>query len=182
MQQMPFAANTYAVLDVPSPVAERVMAIRQKHRDELRMALPVEITVAGSTGVGEFEAGQDPAHVFAVLDAIAADTAPIYASFASVIRVPNTDIFVLTLADEHPFRALHERIALSGIRFQPSPFPFAPHCTLRSRSPVSDQEAGDLLAERILDGFVLDTLSIYMLDQLPCTLLHRVPLAGRVLP
>ncbi len=175
----PFAANTYAVVDVPSPVADHVMAIRQRHRDELRSALPVEITMAGSSGIGEFEAGQDPTEVFTILDKIATETAPIHATFGPVRRFPNTDIFVLTLADEHPFRTLHERIAASGIRFRASPFPYTPHCTLRSRSPVSDEDAADLLSVRLADEFTIDTLTVYMLDKLPCTLLHRVPLTGR---
>ena len=178
-QTEPFAANTYAVLDVPSPVAGQVMAVRKRHRDELRVALPVEITVIGSSGVGEFEAGQDPAQVFAILDASAADTPPIPARFGPVRRFPGTNIFVLTLADEQPFQSLHQRIASSGILFQASPFPFTPHCTLRSRSPVSDDDVIDLLSLHVADGFLLDTLSVYMLDHLPCTLLHRTPLTGR---
>lgn len=177
-QTEPFAANTYAVLDVPSPVADQVMAVRKRHRDELRVALPVGITVSGSSGVGEFEAGQDPARVFDILDALAADTSPIRARFGPVRRFSGTDIFVLTLADERPFRSLHQRIASSGILFRASPFPFTPHCTLRSRSPISDEDVIDLLSVRVADGFLLDTLSVYMLDQLPCTLLHRTPLTG----
>jgi hypothetical protein len=178
VESIPFAATTAVVLDVPDPVANIVMSIRRKHRDELGCAVPVEITVAGSSGVGEVEAGQDPTHVFAVLDAIAADTAPICARFVAVMRFPTTDIFVLTLADERPFRALHERVATSGIRFQPSPFPYTPHCTLRSRSPVSATEAAELLSLRITDAFILTILSVYMLDRLSCTLLHRVSLTG----
>ena len=175
----PFSANTYAVLDVPVPVADQVMAIRTRHRDELRAALPVEITVIGSSGVGEFEAGQDPARVYSTLDALAAGTTPIRARFGPVRRFPGTDIFVLRLVDEQPFRALQERIAASGILFRSSPFPFTPHCTLRSRSPVSEWDVADLLSIRITDEFLLDVLSVYMLDQLPCTLLHRVSLTGR---
>jgi len=37
----------------------------------------------------------------------------------------------------------------------------------------------DLLSLHVADGFLLDTLSVYMLDHLPCTLLHRTPLTGR---
>jgi 2'-5' RNA ligase len=174
----PFAANTYAVLDVPSHVADQVMAIRTRHRDELRAALPVEITVIGSSGVGEFKTGQDPAHVFAILDSIAATTPPIRAGFGPVHLFPGTDIFVLTLTDERPFRALHERIAGSGILFQTSSFPFTPHCTLHSRSPILEEDVADLLSVEIADRFLIDTLSVYMLDALPCTLLHRVSLTG----
>jgi hypothetical protein len=77
-----------------------------------------------------------------------------------------------------PFRLLHERLNTSGIRFGPMPFPFNAHCTLRSRSPVSDEDAAELLALMMPGLFVLDSLSVYMLDGLPMTLLHRVSLTG----
>jgi len=166
------------VLDVPSPTADQVMAVRQHEQDDLRMALPVEITVTGSTGVGEIVSGQDPARVYTIVDQIAAITPPIEASFGPVRRVPQTAIFVLTLTDERPFHLLHHRFAESGIQFHPSPYPYAPHCTLRSRSPISEEEAARLLARRIDGAFVLTTLSVYMLDRLPCTLLHRVALSS----
>ncbi len=172
-----FETDTYAVLDVPEPFASAVMAIRVQHRDDLRSALPAEITVAGSSGVGEFEPGQNPDEVFATLDHIARDTAPIEASFGSTLRFPGTDIFVLTLEDEQPFEALHRCIAKSGIRFKSCPFGFMPHCTLTSRSPISDDEANDLLRVRIPGKFVLDTLSVITMPP-PMPLLHRVKLTG----
>ncbi|HVB74814.1 MAG TPA: 2'-5' RNA ligase family protein [Ktedonobacteraceae bacterium] len=175
---MAFASDTYICLDVPAPFAQRVMDMRIRHCDEFRATLPAEITVAGSSGVGVFTATQDSAMAFATLDTIAAKTSPIEASFGAVRRFPGTDIFVLLLRDAAPFHALHQRIAISGLRFERNPFPFQPHCTLRSRSPVSEEVAAELLAFRIPGSFVMDTLSVYMLDRLPMTLLHRVRLTG----
>lgn len=130
-----FETNTYAVLDVPEPHAGAVMAVRIRHRDEFRSSLPVEITVAGSNGVGEFEPGQSERDVFSVLDAIAAETDPIETSFGPGDRFLATDVFFLTVVDEHPFHELHARIANSPIRFRQCPFPYRPHCTLRDRAP-----------------------------------------------
>ncbi|HZY44484.1 MAG TPA: 2'-5' RNA ligase family protein, partial [Anaerolineae bacterium] len=124
---MGFDFDTYVVLDVPMPVAAQVMAVRERHRDEFRASLPVEITVVGSSGIGVFDPTQDSAVAFATLDYMAAEIVPIHASFGKVIRFPDTDIFVLTLNDERPFRALHERIAKSGLRFLPNSFPYKPH-------------------------------------------------------
>lgn len=173
---MGFIVDTYICLDIPSPIAEQVMHIRVQQRDTFRAALPVEITVIGSSGVGVFDVTQDEQEAFAILDAIAAETPPIVASFGKVIRFPNTDIFVLTLTDEQPFRDLQQRIAVSSLRFKPSPFPYTPHCTLRSRSPVSEQEADELLSLNVPGKFVIDTMSVYMMDTLPMTCLHRVKL------
>ncbi len=174
----PFAAETYLCLDLPAPVAEHVLRIRRAHHDAFRAALPAEITLAGSGGLGVVSPGQDPATVFAALDRVAESTPPIVGRFGPVLRFPTTDVFVLTLVDETPFRLLQQRLATSGIGFEPSPFPFRPHCTLRSRSPVSAAEERSLLAVRIAESFVLRTLSAYALDGLPMTRLHASRLTG----
>lgn len=92
-----FETNTYVVLDVPEPFARAVMAVRVRHRDEFRSSLPVEITVAGSNGVGELDQDQASEDVFAALTAIAADTTPIEASFGPVDRFPGTDVYRVPL-------------------------------------------------------------------------------------
>ncbi len=185
---MTMPRNTYVVLDIPSPFAERVLAIREQQRDPLRFSLPAETTVSGSSGTGPIAADEDAAHVVAVLDRIAAETAPIRASFGPIRRFPNSDVFYVSFVDEGPLRALHARIAVSGLRFQPTPFPFGPHCTLRTRSPISDAEVESLLVARITGEFVLDSLSLYDLPERPTPvtsfatllcLLHRARLTGQ---
>ncbi len=175
---MSFVADTYICLDVPMPIAQFIKNVRLQHRDEFRAALPVEITVAGSSGVGVVEQTQNEKEAFAILDTIARETAPLEISFSKVLRFPDTDIFAFLLTNADMVRALHKRITTSGIQFKPSPFPFTPHCTLRSRSPVAEEEARELLALRMSERFVLDTMSVYMLDKLPMSLLHRVKLNG----
>lgn len=115
--------------------------------------------------------------MFSVLDASAAETAPIETSFEHVDRFPGTDIFFLTVVDERPFHELHARIANSPIRFRPCPFPYQPHCTLRDRSPITDDDVADLISVGIPGSFVLDTFSVYAMPP-PMPLLHRVRLGG----
>jgi len=176
----PFDSDTYAVLDLPEPVASKLMAIRRKHRDAFRSALPAEITVVGSGGVGCFMPDEDPEHVWAVLGQIAASTAPIETAMGEVIRFPGTDLFVFRPDPDDQLRALHERIATSSIRFQPNRFPYTPHCTLRGRSPVTEDDVASLLAERIPDRFRLNRMSVYRLEEGPsqevpvlCKLIRR---------
>jgi 2'-5' RNA ligase len=175
---MVFDFDTYVVLDVPSPFAEQVMAIRERCLDWFRASFPVEITVAGSGGVGVIDPQQDWREAFITLNAIAAETPPIIASFGSAHRFPNTNTFVLTLRDEGPFRKLHERIATSGLKFRPSPFPFTPHCTLCTRSDITESQAAELLTLHIPGEFTINAMSVYMLNRLPVTLLHRMQLTG----
>ncbi|MEJ2013978.1 MAG: 2'-5' RNA ligase family protein [Anaerolineales bacterium] len=173
---MMFKFDTYIVLDVPPPISERVMEVRVRHQDEFRSSLPVEITLAGSSGVGVLVREQDRAEVFGQLQVIARETSPIIAEFGKVLRFEGTDIFVLTIKDESPFQRLHKVILDSGIRFMASPFPYKPHCTLRSRSPVSEKEAADLLGLRIEGAVKLRMLSVYMMSGLPMELLFTTAL------
>src|SRR5918999_5239973 len=179
------APQTYAVLDLPEPIATKVMDIRRKHNDEFRMALPAETTVVGSGGLGCFKAGTSLTEVTQTLDRVSAETAPIRTSFDRVVRFPNTDIFVFVFADDSRLRGLQDRIAASGLEFEDNPWPFTPHVTLRSRTPVSDEEAGSLLQETIREPFELEQLSVYQLAEDPsgeapvvCTLLHRTKLSA----
>ena len=173
-----FIGDTYIVVEVPDPVAEQVMAIRQQYHDELLMPLPAEITLIGSSGVGVFDLSQDACEALEILDVIASETKPIRAEFGPVHRFPNTDIFVLTLINEEPFIDLHNRIKNSGLRFLPSPFPFKPHCTILRTAPVNEKTMRDLLQIKITNDFVIDTMSVYLFDKDLLKLLHRVKLTG----
>ena len=180
------APQTYAVLDLPEPIATKVMEIRRKHNDEFRMALPAETTVVGSGGLGCFKAGTSLTEITQTVDRVSAETAPIRTSFDRVVRFPNTDIFVFVFADDSRLRGLQDRIAASGLQFEDNPWPFTPHVTLRSRSPVTEEEAASLLEETIREPFELQQLSVYQLAQDPsgtapvvCTLLHRTQLGTR---
>ncbi len=170
--------NLYVVLYLPTPASTRVMEVRRAQKDTFRASLPVEITLAGSNGVGAFDSTQSLADAYKVVDRIAAQTAPIKTSFGPVVRFPGTDIFALTFEDDGPLRRLHEKIASSGIRFRTSPHRFTPHCTLRSRSPVTAAEERALLALRVPGQFTLDTMSVCGLDRPPVILLHTVPLSA----
>jgi len=170
---------TYVVLDVPDPQASSVMAIRKAHADLVRAALAVEITLTES-----FDPAQSPGQAFTALDDIAQEVPSIEASFAGAHRFPNSDTFVMRLADEAPFHALHRKIASAGLTFLPSSYPFVPHCTLRTRSPVTPEDAAELLATEIPGTMLLDTLSVYTLSRAPtpaglrCVLRHRTQLRG----
>lgn len=153
-------ALTYIVLDVPEPQASAVMSIRRAHGDLFRAALPVEITLTDS-----IDPSQDPDDAFESIAKVAAETHPIQTSFLDAHRFPASDTFVMRLADEMPFRDLRDWLIATGIAFQPSEYAFVPHCTLRTRSPVSDEDARVLLGTEISGPMVLEHLSIYTLTR-----------------
>lgn len=153
-------ALTYIVLDVPEPQASAVMAIRRAHRDLFRAALPVEITLTDS-----IDPSQDQDSAFESIAKVAAEAHPIQTSFLDAHRFPASDTFVMRVADEKPFRDLRDQIIATGIAFQSSEYAFIPHCTLRTRSPVSEEDARVLLGTQISGPMVLDSLSIYTLTR-----------------
>jgi 2'-5' RNA ligase len=173
-----FDKNTYIVLELPEPYASKVHQIRIEQQDEFRASLPNEITLAGSGGVGPIAEDQNPEVLFKVVNEIAQATKPFRASFTKPRRFPSTDIVVMELSNEKPFRDLHERLVSSPLKFQESKFPYTPHCTLRSRSPLSDSNFAKLSKLRIDGFFNLDTLAIYSMPA-PMKLLHRVKLIGK---
>src|SRR5687768_2916948 len=54
---------TYVVLELPAAVATQIHVLRERY-DPRTARLPMEITVAGSSGVGALSPDQDAQHVF----------------------------------------------------------------------------------------------------------------------
>lgn len=170
---------TYIVLDIQGAMAERIRSIRARFDPE-RSTMPAEITVTGSSGLGHLVPGQPLADVSAEIDRIAGRFMPFTASFSKVERFPETEIYYLTLSDPAPFLAIHKAFAESSIGFQPCPYPFHPHCTLKLRSTPSDTELLELLfLDAPKESFTLSSLSLYALpDVRTCERLHSARLGG----
>lgn len=170
---------SYLVLEIPPPMNEVVKAYRARF-DPARATLPVEITVTGSSGLGLLTLGQSLRHVADCLERFAARQAPFMAAFKGVERFEKTDIYFLTLEDETPFAALNAALGRSGIAFEPSPYPFRPHCTIKLRLEPDAQETLELLFLEIPHApFLLDSIALYGLaDANHCELLCRTKLRG----
>lgn len=172
-----FDRNTYIVLELPEPIASTVHKIRAEQGDDFQASMPTEITIVGSSGVGCIAQDQDPDELFRVIDEISASTPPITVSFDKTHRFPGTDIVVMKLKDETLIRSLHQKFAESGIKFQDINFAYEPHCTLRSKSPLTDQEMEELTKLKIEGSFSLQTISVYTMPP-PGRLLHTVQLGS----
>jgi 2'-5' RNA ligase len=168
-----FDEPTYIVLDIPEPVSEIIRNIRKRHDSE-RAILPVEITVAGSSGIGTIAGGQDEAEVFRMIDETAKKFGPFTASFQRIKKFPRTDIFYFEISEPEKIMAIHQALAVSGVKFNESPFPFTPHCTLKLVGEVTKREAHELISVvPPQNEFLIDMLSVYMHEELESKLLHR---------
>ncbi len=178
------AEMSYIVLDVPSPFAERVLSIRQ-HYGSWRIALPVEITIVGSSGIGVLRYEENEVdEVFKMINDVAEQVSPIVTHFTSVARFPNTSIFNYAQQNPEPFVQLQDAIISTGLKFDTSPFSFTPHCTIADFTNPTEELVQEVMSLPVPQAnIVLDTLSVYALDdrvlsgnQEGCRLLHRTKL------
>lgn len=165
----------YVVLDIPEPVASAVTAARQRF-SPMRAEYPVEVGVAGSSGVGPIDADQDEGRVFAALAEVAASTSPFEVRFDGVRKFEGTELYYLAPANRAPFDELHSRLATCGIRFHDSAHPYNPHCTI-SGIELDEPQRNELRALRIDEPFIINRLAVYS-EPLPVEEHFAAPLAG----
>lgn len=154
------ARPTYVCLDLPDPQASAIMALRRRFCQRLR-DFPPEVTIAGSSGIGAIRRELYWDRVEPKLLKFARESPPVRASFGGIVRFPDTDIFCLSMGDPMPLFAVHERLRHAGIAFEPSQFPFFPHCTIRMAGPLSEGDVSALFSISIPGEFVLGSLSLY---------------------
>jgi 2'-5' RNA ligase len=165
----------FIVAEIPEPVRSQVQGLRDSLHT-LTAKLPVEITLAGSSGVGPIPAGADLSLIERHLDRILPDTFPFRARFSAIRAFPDTSIFYLELFDRSPFDDLHRKLLNSGIPFSGIRWPYRPHCTLRGGDALTADAACELASRSFPEEeYRIDTVSVYQLDYTSqeCKLLYR---------
>src|SRR5690349_20759014 len=117
--------SAYIVAEIPEPVRSQVQAIRDS-LNTLAAKLPVEITLAGSSGVGPIPAGTDLPLIQRHLDRTLSDIAPFRVRFSAMRKFAETSIFFLEPFDRSPFDHLHQKLRRSGIPFSGIRWPYHP--------------------------------------------------------
>lgn len=160
---MDLSNPTYVCLDIPEPAHSTIRQLRADLCERLSN-FPIEITIAGSSGLGAITAGADWSVVETRLIALCAKTSPILTRFGGVVRFPGTDTFVLSVSDPTPFVDLHEGLKHAHIPFEPNPFPFFPHCSLRMSGPLDPAVISRLFSLRIEGEYELDRMTLQARD------------------
>lgn len=149
------------VVDIPEPIRSRIQSIRES-LGTITAKLPVEITVAGSSGLGFIPPGTDLSKIIGEIDRIASEVVPFEVSFSEIRSFPNSFIFYLAPSDGKPFDSLHRALCVSSIPFSESPFPFIPHCTLRDGNALTQEEMDGILSIGFpRESFLIDSISAY---------------------
>lgn len=175
---MKTAFPSYIVAEIPEPVRSAIQSIRN-HLGSPTSRLPVEITLAGSSGVGPIPAGTDLSQIVSEMGRIFANVPPFGVSFSGFGVFPGTSLVYLCPTGRTPFDDIHEALRKSNIPFSQSAFPYNPHCTVRSGAPLPVDEVDRICLKKFPAAqFLIETVSLYDLnrDTLECRLLHQIHL------
>ncbi len=177
---MNFTDDAYIVLNVPPcEWTEHILSVRRR-LDAWRVALPVEVTITGSAGVGTFHEEQNQEAAFRIIDTLASEVAPIRTKFLSIKRFPNSGVFYFEPVDSQPFINLQQRIIATGLEFKPSAFSYIPHCTIANlENNLSDEAVREIYGIASSEEVMLEVLSLYAINRSGCHLLHRAKLYGK---
>jgi 2'-5' RNA ligase len=169
----------FVVIDARGVAGDRIHTIQHTFDPKLANYLPPHLTLAGSSGVGPIDPATPREQLRDIMGEIAATTAPMSLAFKPPHRFMQTDIVVLPLDHNGPLRDLHERIAKSGLSFQPARFTFTPHVTLSFFRTLTAQQRRELLAMRLEQPLLVDHLRCSLTDEpLPPRALFELPLTG----
>lgn len=158
---MPTPAGIFILGELTGPVADEIQHIIERHDPKLARARRPHVTLAGSSGVGPIAASTTAVELRGALEPVAIETPPLVLELGRPERFPGTEIVVLPIAPRGPIRALHDRIATSGLHFARPRFAFSPHVTLNLYRTLTRDRLAMLLATRITEPVVLDRVQCY---------------------
>ena len=165
--------DTAIVMEIPSPVKEQIEKLRQKFDPILAENIPAEITIAGSSGLGTIAPGQDGHKIVEMLKQIAASTKAFRVSLGKVVNFTNSSVYAFSVIPQVDFFMLHEMLKTSNIRFNPSIYPFYPHCSIHIWGMLSPEKEEEIMKAVIEEEFLLSSIAIYQLVEGKAAVLVR---------
>lgn len=156
-------AAIYISLDVPEPMAAVITSMR-RILEPGYAHLPVEIALAGSSGIGTPSGDVEIKSLVTIVERIARSFFPVTTRFVRSAWLGELGVHALEVDPVDPLLALHDAVRTSGITFHNDvPAAFHPHCTLRWKAewmtPEQDRAWSRLVAPA--QDFVLRDLAIY---------------------
>jgi len=166
---------TGLVFDLPAgPWMEPVRRLRARH-EPTRVGFPIEITVIGSSGLGWFSESQAKSELIGRVSEVAHGFPPFPFRFGRVERFPASAVYYLAPQDNRPFDAFQQRLANSGLRFEPTPYEYVPHCTIAILPPdAADAAHAEVQACPVpLESMEIASVSFWSVDRA-----RQVPVQG----
>jgi 2'-5' RNA ligase len=157
---VPGAHGTFLIAELGGEAGARIRALQERFDPKFLRETPPHVTIAGSSGLGVIPPDVPRARVLELLAPVGAETEPLVLPFGAPERFPGTNIVVLPLDPHGPIRALHDRIARSGLPFAAAKFTFTPHATLSFYPTLAPAALRELLAARVREPAVIDRLVV----------------------
>lgn len=157
---MPGAHGTFVIAELGGEAGARIRALQARFDPKLARESPPHVTIAGSSGLGVIPPDVPRARVLEQLAPVGRELPPLTLPLGRPERFPGTNIVVLPLDPHGPIRALHDRIAASGLPFARAKFTFTPHATLSFYPTLTDAALRELLAVRVAEPAIIDRLVV----------------------
>jgi 2'-5' RNA ligase len=165
--------------EVRGDMRARILEIQRQFDPKLANGLPPHITVTGSSGMGPFPSKTSEAELRAALEPIARATPPLELRFLPPMKFMQSNIIVLPLDPNGPLRQLHERIKMSGLKYEQPRFTFTPHVTLNFFRELPPSTIKELLSVRIEEPLIMDRISAHRTtDQITSKKILQLSLTG----
>ena len=113
----------YVVPDIPEPIRSAVYELKRRLRYRAAK-LPLEITVARSSGVGPIPPGYSIQALVQELECLLASHRAFDSRFSGVESFPNTSNYYLAPKDRTPFDRMNQSLSRSTIGFSSSRWPY----------------------------------------------------------
>jgi 2'-5' RNA ligase len=167
------APTVFIVVQARGPLGERLREI------QLAARTPPHLTMTGSSGVGPIPGDITAETLRSALTPIASSTAPFEVSLGRAERFMQTNTVVLPIAPHGAVRALHDRLARSGLPFGPAKFTFTPHVTLSYYATLTGDQIRQLLKEQVREPLIIDHIQCSLLaEPAPPVVLCELPLTA----
>lgn len=170
----------FIIAEIGGEAGRRIREINEQYDPRLARYKGPHVTITGSSGAGPIPASTSAGEILEKLEPIAATTSPMKLQLGPPMRFMQSGIVVLPLDPHGPLRILHDRIATSGLPFQPARFTFSPHCTLSLYPTLTRETERALMAVRINEEVLIDRITVYQtLDPQPSKKLLELSLTGQ---
>ena len=165
--------------EIRGAMKARILEIQRQFDPKLANGLPPHVTITGSSGMGPFPARTTEDELRAALEPIARATPPLELRFLAPQKFMQSNIIVLPLDPNGPLRQLHERIKMSGLKYEQPRFTFTPHVTLNFFRELPPSDVKQLLSVRIEEPLVIDRISAHRTtDQITSKKILQLSLTG----
>lgn len=165
--------------EVRGELKVRLLEIQRRFDPKLANGIPPHVTITGSSGMGPFPSRTSEAELRAALEPIARATPPLELRFLPPMKFMQSNIIVLPLDPNGPLRQLHERIKMSGLKYEQPRFTFTPHVTLNFFRELPSPDIKELLSIRIEHPLIIDRISAHRTtDQITSKKILQISLTG----